>query len=428
VRATQIVRRLCASCLEHVHATRFRAVLRAVEGIILAQRISLTAIGRALRGKAQPRHGIKMMDRLLGNTKLMKERLHWYAALANKIAGTERRLIVLLDWTQLHGDFWALVAAVAFDGRAIPILASAHHESQLGSRDVQTRFLDDLRRILPDGCKPLVVADGGFRSPFFAACREARVDFVIRLRNEHGMAKFARRVRGYGAWVSIRFSEIFKWARATVQCFGKGVPFCMSSHREECRLVLGAAPRKFRKRARYADDYERKRATEPWFLATSLQNESAEAVVAIYATRMQVEECFRDTKNARFGWGLQFSATRSTDRLNVLLLLASVAFAAVILVGTAASAAGLEQRFRASSSKKRVLSLFSLGNLVARTGAVLQMRMRDLWKHLDALRRVSRQLLPPVIEILNHHRLRYCSWVSHDDYCTDCGWNSHWRR
>jgi hypothetical protein len=424
VRATQIVRRLCASCLEHVHAARFNAVLRAVEGIILAQRVSLTAIGRALRGNLQPRHGIKMMDRLLGNAKLNKERLHWYAAIAKRIAGSERRLVVLLDWTQLHGEFWALVAAVAFDGRAIPILASAHHESQLGSRKLQTQFLEELRRILPDRCKPLIVADGGFRSPFFAACREARIDFVIRLRNERGMAKFARRIRGHRAWFAIKFGEIFKWAGLAVQCFGRGVPFCGSVHREECRLVLGPAPKKFRKRARYADDYERKRATEPWFLATSLQNEAAEAVFAIYATRMQVEECFRDTKNARFGWGLEFSATRSTARLDVLLLLASIAFAAVILVGTAASEAGIEKRFRASSLKKRVLSLFSLGNLVARSTAFVRMRMDDVWKQLEALRRASRGLFPPRPEIDACERLRG-RWVSHDEFCANCGWNSH---
>ena len=424
MRAMQIIRRLCEPCLEHVHASRFKAVLRAVEGIILAQRISLTAIGRALRGDQQPRHGIKMMDRLLGNTKLSKERLHWYSAIATKIAGRERRLVVLLDWTQLHGEFWALVAAVAFEGRAIPILASAHHESQLGSRKLQTRFLEELRRILPDRCKPLIVADGGFRSPFFAACREARFDFVIRLRNERGMAKFAKRVRGHRAWSPIKFGEIFKWARLAVQCFGRGMPFCGSVHREECRLVLGPAPRKFSKRARYADDYERKRATEPWFLATSLQNEPAEAVIAIYATRMQVEECFRDTKNARFGWGLEFSATRSTARLDVLLLLASIAFAAVILVGTAASEAGIEKRFRASSLKKRVLSLFSLGNLAARSAALARMRMHEVWKHLEALRRVSRQLFPSVAEIASSERLRG-RWVSHEEFCSNCGWNSH---
>jgi len=365
-----------------------------------------------------------MMDRLLGNTKLNKERVHWYAAIAKKIAGNERRLVVLLDWTQLHGEFWALVAAVAFDGRAVPILAEAHPEKQLGSRHVQTRFLEELRRVLPDRCRPLIVADGGFRSPFFAACREARFDYVIRLRNERGMAKFARRLHGYRGWVAIKFGEIFEWARSTAQCFGTGVPFCKSAHREECRLVLAPAPKKFRKRGQHADDYERKRATEPWFLATSLQNEPADAIVAIYATRMQVEECFRDTKNPRFGWGLEFAASRSTARLNVLLLLASIAFAAVILVGTAASEAGFERRFRASSAKKRVLSLFTTGNLVARSAVLVRMRMHDVWKHLEALRCVSRQLLPPVPEIDSRERLRG-RWISHEHFCSDCGWNSH---
>jgi hypothetical protein len=224
--------------------------------------------------------------------------------------------------------------------------------------------------------------------------------------------------------LQIKFREIFRWARSTVQCFGTGVPFCKSAHREECRLVLGAAPKKFRKRTRYADDYERKRATEPWFLATSLRNEPADAVVAIYATRMQVEECFRDTKNARFGWGLQFSATRSTARLNVLLLLASIAFAAVLLIGIAAFEAGIEKRLRASSLKRRVLSLFSVGNLVVRGAALVRMRMQDVWKHLETFRRASRELLPRIPEIEASERLRG-RWVSHEEFCSNCGWNSH---
>jgi hypothetical protein len=238
------------------------------------------------------------------------------------------------------------------------------------------------------------------------------------------MAKFATEVRGHGAWTPIKFGEIFGWARPAVQCLGRGVPFCKSRHREECRLVLGAAPKKFRRRARYANDYERKRASELWLLATSVQNDPAEAVVAIYATRMQVEECFRDTKNARSGWGLQFCATRATARLDVLLLIASLAFAAVILVGAAASEAGIEKRFRASSLKERVLSVFSLGNLVARSTAFVRMRMHDVWRHLETLRRVSRQLFPPKPELDGSERLRG-RWVSHDEFCSNCGWNSH---
>ncbi|MGZ7081518.1 MAG: IS4 family transposase, partial [Thermoanaerobaculia bacterium] len=278
-----------------------------------------------------------------------------------KLVGTERRIVILLDWTQLHGEFWALIAAVPFMGRSIPIYSETHHETTLGSRDVQSNFVRELRRLLPDRCRPVIVADGGFRSPFFVACREVGVDYVIRLRNDRAMARI-HQPRNPSAWRDgVSFREIFSWARGAARCLGLGVPFLTSQVCDLCRLILAPAPRKARRRARYADDYERKRACEPWLLATSLDNEAAQTVVDIYATRMQVEECFRDAKSPRFGWGLDFSKSRSTQRLDALLLLVSLAFAAVVFVGAAASDQGLERRFRASSRKERVLSVFSVG-------------------------------------------------------------------
>src|SRR5262249_43518548 len=59
-------------------------------------------------------------------------------------------------------------------------------------------------------------------------------------------------------------------------------------------------------------------AIEPWLLATSLPHASAATVCDIYATRMQIEETFRDTKNPRFGWSLQHARYRSTRRLDNL--------------------------------------------------------------------------------------------------------------
>jgi hypothetical protein len=426
VRATQIVRRLCEPCLEHVHASRFRAVLRAVEGLVCAQRVSLTAIGRALRGKLQPRHGIKAMDRLLGNPKFRTELRDWYAALARKLVGSEERIAVLLDWTQLHGEFWALVAAVPFTGRSIPVYCEVHKESKVGSRQVEAAFLRQLRSIIPAHCRPIIVADGGFRSPFFRACREACVDYVIRLRNDRAMARVSRShsLRPCG-WNGIRFDVIFAWARrAKARCLGMGVPYLTSEEAEMCRLVLGPKPKKDRRRAKYADDYERKRACEPFLLATTLENHPAESVVAIYTTRMQVEECFRDTKNGRFGWGLEFAASRSTDRLNVLLLLVSIAFATITLLGATAHGEGLEKRFRASSRSERVLSFFSLGNLVARSTLLRRQHLRIVWKHLETIRTVSRLLFewtkPRAIAD------RKSRWpVHHDRFCADCGWDSY---
>ena len=430
----EIVRRLCEPCLERVHAGRFRAVLRAVEGLIVAQRVSLTAIGRAVRGKLQPRHGIKMMDRLLGNPKLEKERRCWFAALAQRLVGTEQRVVLLLDWTQLHGEFWALVAAIVFEGRSIPIFGEAHHESKLGSREVQTKFLHDLCSILPKGCRPLIVADGGFRSPFFAACHDASIDFVVRLRNDRAMARIPQSHcnSGYVGSAGVRFDEIFRWAKRKAQCLGISSPFITSPFATSCRMVLGPAPKKAHRRLRYLEDYERKRGCEPWLLATSLDNESAETIVAIYATRMQVEECFRDAKNARFGWGLEFAKSTSTERLNVLLVLVAIAFAAIVLVGAAAFKSGLEKRFRASSREERVLSLFSLGNLVARDAARVRLRFATIWRNLESVSRVSRLLLPPLraFDSVNRSNAylspnsRVVERVHHDYFCSDCGWRS----
>jgi hypothetical protein len=48
-----------------------------------------------------------------------------------------------------------------------------------------------------------------------------------------------------------------------------------------------------------------KAAREPWVLATSI-NLSAHKVIRKYATRMQIEECFRDLKAPRQGWSLDY--------------------------------------------------------------------------------------------------------------------------
>ncbi|MDR0776784.1 MAG: transposase [Azonexus sp.] len=78
----------------------------------------------------------------------------------------------------------------------------------------------------------------------------------------------------------------------------------------------------------------RKRASEPWLLATSLKasDVTAAQVTAMYAKRMQIEEAFRDLKSHRYGLGLEDSLTRLAPRLSVLLLLNALAnFAAWLL-------------------------------------------------------------------------------------------------
>src|SRR4029078_3940745 len=89
--------------------------------------------------------------------------------------------------------------------------------------------------------------------------------------------------------------------------------------------------RKRRKPGRYIpppssrDEREfRTSARDPWLLATALHL-YASALVALYATRMQIEESFRDAKNHRFGWSLGHVRTASIHRAHVLLLLGPLA-------------------------------------------------------------------------------------------------------
>ena len=63
----------------------------------------------------------------------------------------------------------------------------------------------------------------------------------------------------------------------------------------------------------------------PWILATNLLNHSPQAIMSLYAPRMQSEETFRDTKSVRFGWSFRHAKSGSSERYLVMLLLAALA-------------------------------------------------------------------------------------------------------
>ncbi len=94
------------------------------------------------------------------------------------------------------------------------------------------------------------------------------------------------------------------------------------------------------------------REKEPWLLATSLNKTRylSKKVVKIYATRMQIEESFRDLKT---GLKMNSCGSRNSQRLQVLLLIALVAQYLLFLLGLAVKAAGKPRRYQANSIKNR---------------------------------------------------------------------------
>ena len=111
------------------------------------------------------------------------------------------------------------------------------------------------------------------------------------------------------------------------------------------------------------------RAREPWLLVSSLEKEnySAHQIANFYERRMQIEENFRDTKSPVYGMGLKKHRSRTTKRIEILLLIGMLAHFISYILGISATAAGLEKQFQANTEKKsRVLSFVFLGRQIYR--------------------------------------------------------------
>jgi Transposase DDE domain len=359
MRVRTMLCRVLKTCREEIHTTRFAAMVAVVGGIICGGRLSLTAIGRAIGGRSFPKHGIKRVDRLLSNWRMRAERWLYFSDLAAFLVGRCANPVVLVDWTKVSDDFHALVAAVPIGGRALTIYEEVHPEQKLGNPRVQAAFLRALRDVLPDSCRPIVVTDAGFQGPFFRVIRQLGWDFVGRIR---GTAKM--RSRAGGPWQTV--SNLYATATANPQDLGDFQLYRSDSI--AARLVLAPRPRRRKEhpwRWRWSAQGGVSPSTisgakEPWLLATSIPSEAA-AIIAIYATRMQIEETFRDVKNPRFGWSLRHVRGHSADRLTLLVLFAALATLLVTLLGLVASAVGRQRRYQANTVRTRVLSNFVLG-------------------------------------------------------------------
>src|SRR6476659_7988141 len=177
-----MVRELVGGCSSVVHAVRVTAVTALVEGIIRSGRLSPATIGRVLSSGALPKHGIKRVDRLLGNPKMVGDRLFFFLAIAHRLLRGCPRPVILVDWTQACGTHVALVAAVPIGGRALPIYVEVHPLKKLGNVVVERRFLRTLTTIVPPECRCIVVSDAGFKGPFFSDVLKRGWDFLGRVR------------------------------------------------------------------------------------------------------------------------------------------------------------------------------------------------------------------------------------------------------
>ena len=98
----------------------------------------------------------------------------------------------------------------------------------------------------------------------------------------------------------------------------------------------------------------------------------ADEIVAFYARRMQIEECFRDSKSPAFGMGFRIGRSRSAPRLQALLLIATLAAFMLWHIGQLAETEGLHRHFRLTTRSQREISFITLAIMIcAGTGPPL---------------------------------------------------------
>lgn len=388
MQAGQVLDRLLRKICPDMHKLRrtalFVNVMAALHGAVL----TVTHLGRSISSDAKEKHCIKRADRLLSNRRLQRERLEVYSALTRQLIGSKQRPVLLVDWSDMDEckRHFLLRASVPVEGRTLTVYEEVHTLRTKEKPKTHQRFLQTLQKMLPLDCCPIVVSDAGFRTPWFKEVEALGWDWVGRIRNRHQV-----QLCGEAAWLPCK--RLYDKATSTPRALGQAR--LTENNPITCRLVLYKGKPKGRvhlNRLGQASrsSHNRKHAQsqrEPWLLGTSLPEgfKHAEKVVKLYALRMKIEESFRDVKSTRFGLSLELHRTYQVERLQNLLLIATLALMVAWLMGKATELTGQHRHYQANTIRNRVVLSTIFVGLKVIDDPRLTLRLADLLAALRCL-------------------------------------------
>ena len=366
--AAQIVQGFVNKHLDGIHAAR-RAVLAAVViAAMSGQCVSLTRLARAILGQGRLKASIKRVDRLISHPCIEHEAQLVGQQLLAQLCSVGAPLVIAVDWSAVGpgGKFVELRAAVTRlgMGRALSIYQQVYKLSELGKAKHERLLLDTLHAWIDARSEVTVVTDAGFRRPWFEHVENLGWSWVGRIRQGVKVSRDAKHWVSAGQWFEHATSKASRWSA------------CYLTKKQAWRCDMVLFRRRWQARKSYrcpghgssskAAKEARASAREPWLLAHSprLSKYRADEIVAMYSQRMQIEECFRDTKSAVYGMGLEIGRSRSELRLHALLLIAALAAFLLWHIGQLAEAEGLHRRFKATTRAARELSVITLAILL----------------------------------------------------------------
>lgn len=365
MRASEVLQRCLTTALSTMHALRARTLLLAVEALLAGRRLVLIDLARSWPGAERVRAPLKRLDRLLGNPRLHADREALQAAMVPWLLRGPQPVIVV-DWCRLkpNGQWHLLRAAVPVGGRTLTLLDMVFPEHMQGSPQAEGVFLRRLATLVPAGVCPILVTDAGYRAPWCRAVTARGWHWVTRVRNRTLVRPHA--AADPACWLP----STALYPLACQQSRTLGVFDIARYQPLTATLVLHAKPARGRRDLTLSKQRARnkrslasaRREREPWLLAHSPQLAlHARQIVSLYARRMQIELAFRDLKSHRFGQAFEDSLTRSSKRIEALLLLHMLATFAAWLAGLVAQAHGTRARLDPYRSTRKLYSTVRLG-------------------------------------------------------------------
>lgn len=282
--------------------------------------------------------------------------------------GPPRLLGLAIDWTMFDttlpsGErmrYQVLRIAVPRKGRALPLLQLAYDRDHLPAQRSQNRLEQDallaVLEALPEGVRPVVLADRGFRRAGFLTWLEYQnLDYVVRLGKGTCLTEPDGRRWKLGE-EGLKPGQL-RWTGGVRYGLYHGRPRELFVNVALCWRLPKSRARDPRRK--------KKRPEEPWYLATSLKDPSSAA--NWYWQRGWIEQSFKDSKS-RFG--LARVRVRCPERLSRLLMALTIALSWLTLVGLPEIGAlprrwhaAVAQRGRASITSLALALLDNLGNL-----------------------------------------------------------------
>ena len=326
-----------------LHAKRVESLSNGVLGLLTSGSLAIHAMGAgyAYATGNQGRHGIKQLDRLLSNGAIVV--WDYFEKWVPYVIGARSEIVVAMDWTEFDDDGHSTIAInlTTSHGRATPLIWLSVEKNDLKDRrnGYEDKLLRRFKECLPIGVKVTLLADRGFCDTELMAelSHNLGFDYVIRIRKNIKITNHKGEQRSAIEWLGTgRKTRTLKKATMTQMNYPVGT--LVVAHENGMK--------------------------DAWCLASSHEEISTQQMLNYYSKRWSIETWFRDTKSARFGFGMKSMHTKNVTRRDRLWLLAAFAVTLMTLLGQVSEELGYDRTLKANTVKTRTHSLFRQGQMI----------------------------------------------------------------